>query len=214
MNVRCFRKAVSASFWAPIIFVVISLCLLEKGEAMSTDSHFKTAKELVGIADSSSGLPDDTGGMGLLLPKKLPRQLVVTLFFYGTSIGGGKSKIYPPHHIMELDPITGAVVQFRACAPRDFGMSQSANEPISVLDFKPKPDPNAKGFFAKATRFNEISPAVWDLYGTGTDMIDPTRKALVKEYRALFNDIVKKELVPYYTNLTPEFFKWLDAVSK
>jgi len=45
---------------------------------------------------------------------------------------------------MELDPITGAVVQFRACTPRDFGVSAGPNEPICVIDFKPKPDPNAR----------------------------------------------------------------------
>ncbi|HUJ89552.1 MAG TPA: hypothetical protein VLX12_05090 [Syntrophorhabdales bacterium] len=201
-------------FWISIALMVINLCTFEKGEAMSTTSHFKTAKDLQSVADSESGLPDDTGGIGLLLPKKLPQQLAVTLFFYRTSIGGGKYKMFPPHHIMELDPATGAVIQFRASAPRDFGISQSPNEPIYVIDFKPKPDPNAKDFFAKAKRFDEISPAIWELYDTGENIIDPDKKAIIKEYRALFNEIAKRPLIPYYTALTPGFFKWLEAASK
>ena len=149
-----------------------------------------------------------------MLPNKLPQQLAVTLFFYRTSIGGGKYKIFPPHHIMELDPVTGAVIQFRASTPRDFGISQPPNEPIYAIDFKPKPDPNAKNFFAKAKRFDEISPTVWELYDTGKDNVDPGKRALIQEYRALFNEVAKKPLVPYYTALAPDFFRWLEAASK
>ncbi len=181
---------------------------------MSTNNHFKTAKELKAIADSKSGLPDDTGGMGLMLPKKPAQQLTVAIFFYRTSIAGGKYKMFPPHYIMELDPVTGNVVQFRQCTPKDFGVTGSLHEPVYVTEFQPKPDPKAKDFFLKNQRFDEISPIVWNMYDAENSVIEPSKKAQVREYQSLFNDIAKKELLPYYNGLTPEFFNWLAQTSK
>ena len=66
----------------------------------------------------------------------------------------------------------------------------------------------------KLPRFDEISPAVWQLYDTRKEIIDPEEKAFIQEYRARFNEIAKKPLVPYLAALTPAFFRWLEAASK
>lgn len=173
---------------------------------------YKTAKELQAIADGNSGLPDDSGGMSLPFVDKSRGTLQVVFFFYGTAIGGGQYQIFPAHHVMRIDPLSGAVTQLAASQPRDFGLTDNPNQPLSSVVFDPRPDPDAARQFARIDRFMEISPRVWSAYASGK--VAPDMKPVLKEYLQLFTDVAKVPLVRYYKAIGADFFTWLDGAAK
>lgn len=174
-------------------------------------SRFKFAKDLMDIADGRSGLPDDSGGMSFPVPQKLGGELSVAIFFFGTSAAGGKFRIYPPHHLMQLDPRSGEVRHFEARTPDQFGVNDAPGQPIAVSEIRPG---TGGEYQLKRTRFLEISPSVWELYSAGSKKIAAHEVALVREYIALFNDVAKASLIPYYKAVAADFFTWLDGAAK
>lgn len=176
-----------------------------------TEQRFKSAKELMDIADGRSGLPDDSGGMSFPVPVKSGRELGVAIFFFGTSAAGGKFRIYPPHHLMELGAASGEVRNFGARTPAQFGVNDAPEQPIAVSDIRPG---TGSEYQMKRVRFLEISPRVWALYGAGSKKLSAEDVTLVREYAALFDAIAKEPLIPYYKAVGKEFFAWLDQMAK
>lgn len=177
-----------------------------------TDFPYKSAKELQDIADGSSGLPDDSGGMSLPMPSKRNEKLNIVVFFYGTSIAAGEWRIFPAHHVMHLDAQSGEVLDFRSIKPQDLGISHAPGQALYSAKFNPSPDPQAEKHYSKLDRFFKISPNVWNAYMEGK--VRQETKPLVQEYVALFGEVAKAPLIPYYKALSPDFFRWLEDASR
>jgi len=60
-------------------------------------------------------------------------------------------------------------------------------------------------FWYLVDRFYAISPAVWQMYKTGSVQ----NRDILKEYHAIFRRIAKAPLIPYYEAVAPDLFDWL-----
>lgn len=181
------------------------------GNVKMTEIKYLSAQELSGIADKKSGLPDDSGGMSLLFPKLISGKLYVMVFFYRSTIGS-QHRIYSPHYVMTLNPISGEAFERRKIVPRDLGFDNEAT--ILIFDEKieaKKKDPANESWAEKYHRLLEISPHVWSIYQNGS----PQNSAeVIREYKELFIRFSKAPLFPYYKALSPDFFNWLEEASR
>lgn len=140
--------------------------------------------------------------------------MYVVVFFYDTSIGGGQWKIFPPHHVMALNPVTGEVENYKAITPSTLGINQRLDVPILAETLSPKPSLDGEKIFQKEDRLKKISPLVWEAYGLGQTQLEPKTKSLLREYSTLFFQLESSPpFIPYYKALSPNFFKWLEDAS-
>jgi hypothetical protein len=173
-----------------------------------------SVQELLTIAGrtSSRTLPVETATTLPLATMSEGELRVVILYYKESFLPGRDKKIYPPHHIMILDPLAGAVIRFGECKPKDFGLDRKPDEPEMGYGLDPKI--SGDEFQAKKRRVLEISPAVWEAFASGGVPVDTKTRAIVKEYYEIFEQIAKKPLVPYYRAVAQDFFRWLEAASK
>ncbi len=181
---------------------------------VSAMNRLLSVRELLVIAGrtSSRALPVETATSLPMATMSEGRLQVVVLYYKEISRPGKERKTYPPHHIMTLDPTTGEVIKFTECTPKDFGLDQRSNEPEIGYGLDPKM--SGAEFQSFKRRFQEISPAVWELFGSGRATLDMNAKVLTKEYHTIFLKIAKKPLIPYYKAVATDFFNWLDKVTK
>ncbi len=173
-----------------------------------------SVQELLTIAGrtSSRTLPVETATTLPLATMSEGKLRVVILYYKESFLPGRDKKIYPPHHIMILDPLTGAVIRFGECKPKDFGLERKPDEPEMGYGLDPKM--SGDEFQAKKRRVLEISPAVWEAFASGGAPVDAKTRAIVKEYYDIFKQIAKKPLAPYYHAVAQDFFDWLEKVTK
>ena len=210
------KHAIRFMSFAGIWFLLIA-CFESDTSARQDDGKritpYMTASEIVGIAIKAypKGLMT---GMAIALPiatkKKSKLQIIVLL--YTESTKRGDETIYPPHHIVAIDPTNGKVLRNEPCTPQMFGLNQAVG--IPVVGFGLDPGLSAEVFWKKQYRFMEISSEVWKAYASGTPHLPQESAQLVREYAAIFNMIAKKPLLPYYQAVAPDFFKWLDGVAQ
>lgn len=182
------------------------------GETMY-ENQFLPAKKLTSIAVDNwkaSGLPYGSGmGESSLIPLKSGFQLQVVIFFHRCWANYGIFTLFPPDHIMKINPVSGKVIQFGKCKHQDFGLKDAADKPLSQTDIRSDPDPNVK-VWKMEDRLNDISPVIWGLYDKGKVISDPKTRGLIREYHSLFSKLGPPALKPYYKAISPDFFAWLE----
>ncbi len=175
----------------------------EPAENFSRSNNLLSTREIFGIANRNH--PISVGGEAqmLPLPTKKGETVAVVILYYNEPFQQGKEIVYPPHHKITINAETGAVIENKAVTPSDFGMSQAEPEPVEGFGL----DPNLTSdeFWYLVDRFYAISPAVWQMYKTGSV---PNRDIL-KQYHAIFRRIAKAPLIHYYEAVAPDLFDWL-----
>lgn len=114
-----------------------------------------------------------------------------------------------PTHAMLLDPVTGAVVSFKAVQPEDVGV----RPPLDPVPGVHADMSDMTAYLARRRRFFEISPDVWLAFARGGASVDATTAAKVREYWDLFRQVVHESIAPYYTHAARDFFDWVRAVA-
>ncbi|NLI82870.1 MAG: hypothetical protein GX443_14440 [Deltaproteobacteria bacterium] len=174
-------------------------------------TSYKTASEIVGIAIGASGI--STGDAHTLpVPSKENSKLEIIMLLYREPTRRGDERIFPPHQMLAIDPMSGTVLRNLPCNPKMFGIDQTAH--IPYVGFGLDPSMSAEVFWNKYDRFMEISSEVWKAYASGASNLSPQSTELVREYQEIFNMIGKKPLLPYYRAVAPDFFKWLEHVTR
>lgn len=210
------KNAIRFMFFAGIWFLLI-VCFESDTSARQNDEKrikpYMTASEIVCIATKAypKGLMT---GMAIALPvaTKKNSRLQIVVLLYKESTKRGDETIYPPHHILAIDPISGKVLRNEPCTPQMFGLNQAVG--IPVVGFGLDPGLSAEVFWKKHDRFMELSPEVWKAYASGASHLTQQGTQLVREYSGIFNIIAKKPLLPYYHAVAADFFKWLDGVAQ
>jgi hypothetical protein len=59
-----------------------------------------------------------------------------------------------------------------------------------------------------------LSPLIWEAFDSGSTNFNVPTTTIIKEYYTLFKKIVATPLLPYYHAVAPDFFKWLEAVTR
>jgi hypothetical protein len=177
---------------------------------MSAPTRFKTTRELqeIGGATACRVLPVEVAA-SLPMPIKADNRMNVVFLYYNDTQVKGQRVISPPHHAMVLDAVTGKLLRFWACTPGELGVRTPAGPPPG-----PELDPavTAAEFWQKMARLLEMSPAVWEAYAVGNPRPDARTQALIQEYRAIYDRIALRPLVPYYEAVAADFFRWLRQV--
>jgi hypothetical protein len=173
----------------------------------------RTVKELLEIAGKkvSKVLPIETA-RNLPVVTREQNHLNMIILYYKESTIPNEQTMYPPHYFIAIDIVTGKVLRFEPCAPKDFGMDKSANVPEQGFGL----DPQMTGdeFWDKTDKFLDLSSAVWEVFDSGCNSLGSREVAVVKEYYGIFKRIAKKPLLPYYHAVAQDFFDWLEKVTK
>ena len=178
---------------------------------MTSEARYISAHEAVGAAN---GAYDMCTGEAAALP--LPRRseptraLHVVVLFYEEGMAPGEETVFPPHHVVTVDPATGDVVESRPCSPSDFGVAQAPGAPTQ--GFGLDPDLTADEFWELKDRFMDLSPAVWELFASEATSLDPADTGVVRRYDACFRRIAKAPLMPYYEAIAGDFLEWMSEV--
>jgi hypothetical protein len=210
------RNAVTFIFTTGILFSLV-ICLETKVFAKGNDGRsmrsYMTASEIAGIAEAAyaDGL---STGMARSLPVAYSKnsRLQIVILFYREPAIKDVERMYPPHHIVAIDPTNGQVMKNGPCTPKMFGFDQAVAAPTQ--GFGLDPGVSADVFWERYDRFMEISSVVWKAYASGSSDLTQQSTQIVREYYEIFNKIAKKPLLPYYRAVAPDFFKWLEKVAR
>lgn len=177
---------------------------------MTVPSQFLPAEEIQKHAGAAAAsvLPDEDAET-LPVPVREGGALVLLIMYFREKGRPGRRVVTPPHHAMHLDPATGKVLRFWATAPEDLGI-ELPTTPVPGAGVDPKMTSDA--FVAKRRRLLELSPELWRAFAQGGSL-DAATRALVQEYHALFLQITKKEVAPFYTGAAPDFFTWVRSAA-
>jgi hypothetical protein len=183
-------------------------------QEVSAMNRLLSVQELLTVAGqtSSRSLPIETATTLPIATMSEGKLRVVILYYKEISRPGTDKKMYPPHHIMVLDPSSGEIIKFEECKPKDFGIDRKPDQ----AEMGDGLDPKMPGdeFQTKKRRLLEISPSVWEAFASGSTSVDGKSLATVKEYDEIFKRIAKKPLLPYYHAVATDFFEWLAKVTK
>ena len=172
-----------------------------------------SARELLEIAGATSSqvLPDETA-RSLPLATRSGSSVTVVILYYKESVIPREEIVYPPHRIMVLDAVSGEILRFERCSPRDLGVNKPAGVPEE--GFGLDPEMSADEFWEKVDRFLDLSQIVWEVFALGTTTVDWKTAIVLREYYSLFRQIAKKPLMPYYQAVAKDFLDWLSRMSK
>lgn len=173
--------------------------------------RYKSVCELIGAAGTA--YEQRTGEASALpLPQmaKPGGALRVVILYYRESTRFGDETVFPPHHMVSVDPASAKVVEARPCTPAQFGLALAPGAATRGLGLDPAMP--ASEFWTRTDRFMELSPTVWALYAERAIRLAPPARAIVAEYDACLRRIAKTPLLPYYEAVAGDFFDWLDKV--
>ncbi len=177
------------------------------------EMKIRPARELLEIARATSSqvLPFQTA-RSLPLATRSGSTVKVVILYYKESVIPKKEIVYPPHHIMVLDSVSGEIVRFESCSPKDLGVNKPAGVPEEGYGLDP--EMSADDFWEKVDRFLDLSRTVWEVFALGTTTVDWKTAIVLREYYSLFRQIAKKPLMPYYQAVAKDFLDWLNRMSK
>lgn len=164
---------------------------------------FKSVKELVQIA--TENLPEGGGYPTYPIVTRIESQLQAVVGIYNQSLPNKKPMISPPHQIIYMDPRNGAIVKDEFCSPNSFGFNKNETEEEYI------PSPIS---WDDLDRFNELSPVIWEAFDLSASSYNEYTINAAKDYAALLQKIVAKPLLPFYRAIAPDFFQWLEQVTK
>ncbi|MFQ5570018.1 MAG: hypothetical protein ACE5G0_10110 [Rhodothermales bacterium] len=172
-----------------------------------------SAHELSAVSGSTviNVIPEPTAE-ALPLATRRGRRVQVVFLYYEESMVPGEEVLYPPSYILVLDASTGEVVRFEACSPQTLGVEARADQ--ATVGFGLDPTMPASEFWNLTDRFLDISAIVWAAFAEDASQYDPETLAYIEDYRRIFERIAKVPLVPYYKAVAPDFFRWLDEVTR
>jgi len=171
-------------------------------------NKFMPTKELEAIAIKK--MPD--GGVGNSLPvmTKAGSIFKIVVFWFRISPQFKPDNIYPPHRIIFLNPVDGKLLEDAPCTPKGLGMNKSSDSPDKYIPISLTWDEYSE----KKDKFYRLSPMVWMAFESERTKYDQQTVAFIKEYYTAFLSIESKALLPYYHSVAPDFFKWLNQMSK
>jgi hypothetical protein len=215
-GIKVMRHAIEfMSFAAMVLLLVVCFEIAvparqDDGKRMTS---YMTASEIVAIASGAyvDGLSTGTA-FAFPVATKRTSKLEIIVLFYREPTRIGVEEVYPPHHIVAVDPTNGKVLRNEPCTPKMFGLDQAAGVPVK--GFGLDPGMSAEVFWKKHDRLMEISSGVWQAYASGASHLSQQSTQLVREYYGIFNMIAKKPLMPYYRAAAPDFFKWLEEAAR
>lgn len=196
------------------LFVSI-LCgsgIIVRNTIMADPISFKSAHEIVEIQGriAAQELPVEVANT-LPIPQKTESGMVILIIYYNETGPRGQRVVHPPHYAMTLDPVTGDLLRFWACRPEDLGIKA----PVQTLPGAGiTPGMTGNEFFHLRQRLLDISAAVWQAYAGGGTQFEPQFQELITEYWHLFLRITKTDIAPFYAMASPDFFQWLQTVTR
>lgn len=180
---------------------------------MTQTALFKSAHDLRRnqMAASSAVLPREMA-YTLPIPKNLQTGIVIQVLFYSETGPMNQRTVHLPGYAMYLSPTEGRVLRFWAIRPEEAGIT----EPLQTVPGAGIDPPTMTGmeFFHLRQRLLDISAEVWEAYASGKIDFDNSKRVLIREYLSIFLRITKKEVAPFYVMSSPDFFNWLQTVSK
>jgi hypothetical protein len=178
---------------------------------MSSAPPFMSAQEIREIAGRTAAavLPDEVAET-MPVPRRKNDNVVLLIMYYTETGPPNKREVGLPHHAMELNPSSGDVLRFWACSPEELGIEP----PLSPVEGADIPQGmTSDEFVEKRQEFLDISSRVWEAYYHGDTQVSGPTADLVKRYYALFLEITKKEVAPYYVAAAGDFFNWVKSVT-
>lgn len=133
----------------------------------------------------------------------------VVIVFYDETGRPGARKVGPPHHYIEVDPVTGKVIRFARCRPEEIGISMAARIPGVGQD----PEVSIEDHYKMRGRFLEISGDVWRLFLTRPEPLPEESRKLVREYWDALSRTTRPEVGAFYSGVAPDFIAWVRAVA-
>jgi hypothetical protein len=179
---------------------------------MAAVDQFKSAQDLRREAGAVSAgvLPDEAAETLPVLHREGGR-LTILILYYRESGPPNRRVVRPPDHVMYLDPVSGKVIRFSACRPEDLGIERSM-KPVAGAGIRP--GMTSQEFYQKRERFLDISPQVWHAFASGSSQFEASTQGVLGEYYHLFLEITKAEVAPYYVAAAPDFFGWIQRVTR
>lgn len=182
----------------------------ETNQTMTNPKQLKTATEILTIAGktASSILPDEAAET-LPVPRRVNERFVIQILYYREFGSPGERRVEAPDHCMWLEPESGKVIRFWACALDELGIP---NRPDAVPGAGIRPGMTAEEYTRNHERIAAISQSVWAAFIHGGIPDDPDTRRLAREYRRLVLETTKAEVAAYLVAAAPDFFRWLDTV--
>lgn len=186
-----------------ILFCILSAVIpvtLKVSMAMNT---YLSVEKLESIAGKD--MRDGGGWLTSPVVTRKDSKLQYITFVYFLSLPGEPEQVSPPHRLIVLDPTNGAVLRDLPCTPKSLGV----NKPADVWE-----ESHVSMTWDDLARFKELSPLIWEAFDSGGTKFNVPTTTLIQEYYTLFKKIVAAPLLPYYHAVAPDFFKWLEAVTR
>lgn len=173
---------------------------------MSTFASIDRVREAAGRA-ASAVLPDEIAET-MPVATKTPDGAVVLVLFYRMVGPPPRGTPTLPTHAMHLDPASAKVLRFWKVTPDEIGL-RGRLPPVPGVDCDMS---NMDAFLDRRARFFAISPDVWEAFAKG-GAPSGEDASLVREYWALFSQLVHPTIAPYYTGAAKDFFDWVRAAA-
>lgn len=195
-----------------LIIVILNSCYYQQSTDMKKNQNFKTVKEIKSISGNvSSKILEDEYAETIPVPRYSNGELVIQILYYPAFGPPNDRRYLPPTHCMFLDPVTGKVLKFWACSLKEIDMEGEIQEvPGTGISHKIP----FQEYLPKEKRFFAIGHLVWEAFSHGDVPKDSDIQKMVKEYRQLFIETSTVSEAKYTLAGAPDFFKWLDEVSK
>ena len=179
---------------------------------MPYTKEIKTAQEIRTVAGraASSVLPDEAAET-IPVPKRLDGKSFIQILYYRQVGSPGERKSQPPDHCMLIDPESGKVVRFWRCTPSEIGLDKA---PPTIAGAGIQSGMTTEEYVANEERLLAISQPVWKAFFRGSVPDASDTRALVQEYRQLFQQTATAEEAAFTRAAAVEFFQWLDTVAK
>lgn len=114
-----------------------------------------------------------------------------------------------PYAWITVDSETGELLLFHRCIYTDFAenlqipIGQQVNYAIPV-------EGSRKEIRQKQNTFTSIYAQVREF--AFSDVVSDSKKELLCQYKELQEQLINKEILPFYRSLSPEFYQWMETV--
>jgi hypothetical protein len=177
----------------------------------SENAHLKPVAELVSLARSHTRqvLALETR-QSYPIPVHPPDGLRVEFLYCTQRAKPGSLQLVSPEYLLIIHAASGQLEPLKKVTPRDFGQSDS--EGAFIGEHKLPPGMTYEESLSQEQRlyhdYDVLLPAFADI---STDVLPEVRTA-APEFKALFEKLAERPLMPYYQVIGKDFFAWLDKV--
>ncbi len=140
------------------------------------------------------------------VPGKADGVLVERFFLSGNQPSAVRRR---PHAWLEVDMETGQLLRYVHCAVQDF--AAALNVPLAgTLDYSAPAGGSYRELLRKKREFARLYGEIRGF--AFSEAPDPGQREKVRQYVEMQNQVISPQALVYYQALSPEFFRWLDAV--